>query len=240
MLSLDNDFYQTFILKNKFCKGICGKYLPLDNFYKTKNRYGNEFLETKCKGCRKSNITYELKLQEKIYKSRYNFICDDGIDNKTVVINHNNGKRYCFGELCGPKGLLKPLTEFYVHRKSNGRNQYYSICKKCHNYKRRSGSNTKLRCLNDARNSARRRNIKFNLTIEDIPDIPKYCPIFTWIKLNEMPNADEMGNSPSVDRIDNNKGYVKGNIQIISYRANRLKSDSSLKERKRLYEYFTE
>jgi hypothetical protein len=35
---------------------------------------------------------------------------------------------------------------------------------------------------------------------------------------------------PSLDRIDNNKGHVKGNVRMISYRANVLKSDATVEE----------
>lgn len=34
----------------------------------------------------------------------------------------------------------------------------------------------------------------------------------------------------SIDRIDSTKSYTKGNIQIMSWRANRLKMDASLSE----------
>ena len=36
--------------------------------------------------------------------------------------------------------------------------------------------------------------------------------------------------SPTVDRVDNDKGYVKGNIAVISYYANSIKQDSNSKE----------
>ena len=39
-----------------------------------------------------------------------------------------------------------------------------------------------------------------------------------------------MENSPSLDRIDPGKGYVKGNVQVISMQANRMKNDGSIEE----------
>ena len=37
-------------------------------------------------------------------------------------------------------------------------------------------------------------------------------------------------NSKSIDRIDTNKGYIRGNVHIVSYRANSIKSDATLEE----------
>lgn len=37
-------------------------------------------------------------------------------------------------------------------------------------------------------------------------------------------------NSASIDRIDNDKRYVKGNVWIISTKANRIKSNATLAE----------
>jgi len=34
-------------------------------------------------------------------------------------------------------------------------------------------------------------------------------------------------NSPSLDRIDNSKGYVKGNVIVVSWRYNSLKKDGT-------------
>lgn len=70
-------------------------------------------------------------------------------------------------------------------------------------------------------------NIPFNLTLDDLT-IPEYCPIL-GTKL-EFGERKQTGTSPSVDRIDPSKGYVKGNVWVISLKANRMKSDATIEE----------
>lgn len=78
-----------------------------------------------------------------------------------------------------------------------------------------------------SKNRAKKKGITFNLDLEDIV-IPDVCPVLG------LPLAlahDRPSNcSPSLDRIDPAKGYTKGNVQVVSYRANRLKADASLLE----------
>ena len=52
-----------------------------------------------------------------------------------------------------------------------------------------------------------------------------YCPIL-GLKLERHFNMKQ-DNSYSIDRIDSNKGYIKGNIQIISELANRMKNNAT-------------
>ena len=84
-----------------------------------------------------------------------------------------------------------------------------------------------LHMLNNSKQRAKVAGIEHNITIEDIV-IPDYCPVL-GIKL-ETGDRKEKNNSPSIDRIDNNKGYVKSNIMVISNRANMLKKDASIEE----------
>lgn len=78
-----------------------------------------------------------------------------------------------------------------------------------------------------SKNRAKKKGIAFNLDVEDIV-IPDRCPVLglPLILAKDRPT----GCSPSLDRIDPAKGYTKGNIQVVSYRANRLKADASLLE----------
>lgn len=81
--------------------------------------------------------------------------------------------------------------------------------------------------LTSAKNRAARKGLEFNLELSDIV-IPEKCPLL------EVPfhfgTKECYDYSPSIDRIDNSKGYVKGNIQIISMKANAMKNSASLEE----------
>ena len=86
-----------------------------------------------------------------------------------------------------------------------------------------------------AKQRAKKKNIPFDITSKDIY-IPEFCPIL-GIKLNW---ADKQGgnfDSPSLDKIIPSKGYVKGNIQIISKRANTIKGDASAEEIKLVFDW---
>ena len=68
---------------------------------------------------------------------------------------------------------------------------------------------------------------------EKYPVLPVQCPIFENIDLiySSMNLTDAKRSSAiSIDRIDASKGYVVGNVQIISHKANRQKSDASLSD----------
>lgn len=89
--------------------------------------------------------------------------------------------------------------------------------------------------LQTAKSRAKSKGLEFNIDLDDIK-IPEVCPVFKTpftleIKKGQNPRA------PSLDRIDSSKGYVKGNVQIISWRANDLKSDGTPEEFKMLSEF---
>jgi hypothetical protein len=75
-----------------------------------------------------------------------------------------------------------------------------------------------------ARCRARRDSLEFDITIDDIK-IPETCPIF-GIKLSRLCQIS----APSLDRIDNLKGYTRDNIAVISRRANAMKRDGTAEE----------
>lgn len=75
------------------------------------------------------------------------------------------------------------------------------------------------------------------ITASDIP-VPEHCPVL-GIRLSACRGVGsrKSWSSPSVDRIDNEKGYVPENVRVISLRANMLKSDASVDEIRRILAY---
>lgn len=87
----------------------------------------------------------------------------------------------------------------------------------------------KNRLLNAARARARKQSLEFDLTEDDII-LPRFCPL---LGVEMFVTESRRGNkdcSFSLDRIDSSKGYTKGNVWIISHKANTMKSSSTLQE----------
>ena len=85
-----------------------------------------------------------------------------------------------------------------------------------------------------ARDRAKTKNIPFDITAEDIT-IPETCPVL-GIQL-QIGEKVACNNSPTLDRIKPELGYVKGNIQVMSYRANMLKSNATIEELEKVLEH---
>ncbi len=84
-----------------------------------------------------------------------------------------------------------------------------------------------IHMLNNSKQRAKAAGLEHNLTSDDIV-IPDVCPVL-GIKL-ETGDRKEHYNAPSIDRIDNTKGYLKENVVIVSTRANLLKKDATIDE----------
>lgn len=80
--------------------------------------------------------------------------------------------------------------------------------------------------FNLAKRRAKAKNIEFNIEIKDLK-WPTICPLLEIPIDQHHKLIDYHG---SLDRIDSTKGYVKGNVMIISHRANRLKNNSTADE----------
>lgn len=85
-----------------------------------------------------------------------------------------------------------------------------------------------------ARHRAKKNGLSFDIELSDVY-IPTWCPILGIpLHLNE----EKIGpDSPSLDKIVPELGYVKNNVQVISHRANAIKRDATLDELIKLGEW---
>ena len=90
------------------------------------------------------------------------------------------------------------------------------------------------RLLKAAKYRARQKGIPFELVYGDVY-IPDVCPVLGIPLIPQ--NAGMVDNAPSLDRLDSTKGYVRGNVYVISWRANKLKSDATLEELEAIVKY---
>lgn len=166
-------------------------------------------------------------------------------------------------KICSRCKIEKDYSEFYKGSGFNGRQAYCKSCacssekirltklKKDPNYVQSQKDYRRNQRLNNrasylfraCKTRAKQQNIPFNLTIEDIV-IPEFCPILgiklSLDKLGKDKNGTRDFYVPSVDKIVPELGYVKGNIMIISMKANVMKNDATKEELLAFCKYFIE
>jgi hypothetical protein len=188
--------------KHKLCI-TCKEDKPLSAFYKKATSIDKRCSE--CKQC--DSIRRQL-----IYSNRTTQrISDTRIDNTCIKCNR-----------------LLPIDQFHFTSAIKGGRS--NICKACTNIDTRQyysqPDKRASRVLNSIRKRANKLNIAFSLTVSDLV-IPDICPI---LNIPLLINSSSRDNWPSVDRIIPSLGYIKDNIIVISYRANRIKNDASIEE----------
>ena len=98
--------------------------------------------------------------------------------------------------------------------------------------KRREDFDYRLRMLlNASKQRAKTKNRVHTITVDDIKSlypIDGKCPVFGFDLMFNDSGFRE--NSPSIDRIDSTEGYTVDNIQIISWKANRIKAYATVEE----------
>lgn len=90
-------------------------------------------------------------------------------------------------------------------------------------------NNPEGRMVISARNRAKRKDLEFTITKDDFV-VPTYCPVLGIELKSGIGESGKPGgnwNSPSLDRIDSSKGYVPGNIQVMSFLANTMKGSAT-------------
>jgi hypothetical protein len=146
-------------------------------------------------------------VERKGHRSLWEFLCDCG-NRKVIGLNNLSETKSC--------GCLR-IKAARERARIHGRSQSTEFC---------LWSSAKIR--------ADKAGLPFDITVKDVV-VPEFCPVF-GIRLKRA-EGTRRGESPSLDRFDMAKGYVKGNIRVISWRANRLKSDMTLEDCEKLLEY---
>jgi hypothetical protein len=159
---------------------------------------------------------------------------------------------------CTKCGENKSLDEFYTNKTNpDGRR---SKCKQCHNKERsihrrskkerEKKRSEKLKAKRQwrkdnldwelwykAKQRSEKNNLPFDIERSDI-QIPDKCPV---LGIDLFITPQHVGDhSPTVDRIVPSKGYIKGNIAIMSAKANRIKSDGTIEDIEKLYLWLKE
>lgn len=95
------------------------------------------------------------------------------------------------------------------------------------------------RLWDNAMRRARKRGIEFTIKVADVV-VPTHCPILGCELKPAIGANAPSANSPSLDRIDCRYGYVKGNILVMSFRANTLKNNATAAELQKVAAWLAE
>lgn len=154
---------------------------------------------------------------------------------------------------CRTCNIEKPIDRFKTSMRKDGSLRVHE-CKDCVNTKHRArrravpGRLEKMRdeardwrannpaeyLIRAAKTRAKKRCIPFDITAEDI-FIPALCPVLN-VKLEFAPEVHSPY-SPSIDKFDPEKGYVRGNVYVISHRANSIKNRGTLEEIRKIVKW---
>ncbi len=165
--------------------------------------------------------------------------------------SNKNPRQITDGKLrCGSKhhdgDRMVPVEDFPT--KARTPDGYDYACRACHSkYNKRQGKHTYNRWKGDhperallvgRRADAKKRGIEFTIEEKDVI-IPMLCPVLGIPIIHNTGNGEgRSDNSPSLDRIHNDRGYIPGNVVVISWRANMLKKDASIAELIRMADFY--
>ena len=119
-------------------------------------------------------------------------------------------------------------------RKTDARRRYFgrSVCHGMTDIER-----VRSKILTVKKNNVRSKGGSWDVDLTDFV-WPEYCPVL-GIKINYF-SSRISDNSPSFDRKDNSKGYITGNVFIISQKANRIKSNATTEDLLKIINYMQE
>lgn len=129
---------------------------------------------------------------------------------------------------CTVCGVTKPIEDFPPHQKQG---YYRRTCKPCHLVKRaayKCSSPENYLYSRLGRQNKGGSQVEVKITKEDLRDLwglqQGKCAV-TGMHMTYYPRRmrDSTGLNASVDRIDQSKGYEKGNVRLVCYRVNLMR-----------------
>jgi hypothetical protein len=159
---------------------------------------------------------------------------------------------------CKACGLVKSITEFKA--RCYAKKTFDSMCRKCRNVRNGELRNhlanrdqsTRWRAELARTNPAKllwfraktraiQNGTEFTISPDDIT-ITKHCPVLGIELTFEFSNSGlgrrvYRDNVASLDRIDSSKGYIPGNVCVISRKANTIKNCGTAEEHERIARY---
>jgi len=221
-----------------------------------------------CKKCN-TEKELKFMVKHSGMKDGYSYCCKEcakkaRLAKKGITLEIAVSEKYC--PVCEK---TKSSDEFYKSTKSLSTDGLQFLCSDCYNYhnsinqgkdrnyfrklqtkvdvnfkeylnkqkKENTRKNHITTMLNNAKKRALKKGIDFSLTKEDIV-IPEVCPILKVPFV--IGTKDNYDYTPTIDRIDNSKGYTKENIQIISNKANSMKNSASFEMLQNFAKYVNE
>jgi hypothetical protein len=115
------------------------------------------------------------------------------------------------------------------------RKEYYASGKSAlHGHCRHGVWSVEYHLYQTAKQRAKNLGIPFSIEIDDIK-VPKLCPVLGIPLIRG--SKKQQDNSPTLDRMSPSRGYIKGNIAVISYLANRIKTNANAEQIERVATY---
>lgn len=132
-----------------------------------------------------------------------------------MEVPQNSGRKYCTE--CAKKRNRDQVREWYHKRPRESR------LAAGERQKEKLLSDVPYRLYTRARNRTRKVELDCTILPEDII-VPDVCPV--------LKTPFEYGTyyTASLDRIDSTKGYIKGNVQVMSHKANAMKNSATKEE----------
>lgn len=193
----------------------CNQELPLEEFHKVPSMRSG--LDNSCKNCRR-----EMKTGHRTPNTLYCPVCNRELPyyKFDMARKSTTGRMWCCKECYNSKPSISD-NHFRARYDSNFRDMLFE-------QKRASRIRNFVHAMwKAAKDRADKKGLEFNIEESDIL-IPTICPLLN-IPI-EFGTKEDYNSSPSLDRIDNTKGYIKGNVWVISKKANTMKNSATLEE----------